>query len=335
MNDHKYLPFEYKSFARMYHYTAFFSGIVQANAKTDITPWLCGTYINCDFRSTCQINRFNYDVYSGWGQDEGVLIRKNAEISPLLAENIGIDFADLFRTMLDAGMYVYGIFNESCIPGKETYQKDPRPNDFLLTGYDDRLRVFHSAGYLSPKIYSRFSIPYDCLHTALQTLETPQYLLSGILPNPDFEYSLHLHRIIRETEGYLLSVRAQGERKPNECYGLDAVEALAAYYEGAATCGESIPYLYTRAFMEHKSFWVTRLSYLKKIGIPIPQKAILDAKKVYDTARRLHDAEEEQFQTLSQKTKQMIADGIRTSTAAEKAYLSEVVEILKKETVSS
>ena len=41
------LPFEEQPVMRMYHNMAFPTGIIQGNAKEDITPWLCGKCINC------------------------------------------------------------------------------------------------------------------------------------------------------------------------------------------------------------------------------------------------------------------------------------------------
>ena len=334
MESNKILTFEDNPYARMYHYVAFFLGIIQANAKTDITPWLCGKYINCDFRGTYRINKFNYEIFDYWGQDEGVLIRQSMEMSKPLADIVGLEPIGLFRSVLDAGRYVYGIFNERCIPGKQRYEGGHSADDFLLVGYDDRECVFHSVGYLAENIYAKFDVSYDNMRRALETLQSPQYIFYGLGVNPEFDFSLNLPRIAQETENYLSSVHGQRETKPDACYGMSAVETLAAYYENATENAEPIPYPYTRAFMEHKRFWIMCLSYLKKIGISIDDACLKAATEVYDLSQRLHGTETAQFDRLTKDTIRQIAQGIRESASVEQEYLPKVVEILQKEAAS-
>lgn len=59
------LPFEDKPIALMYQTCAFCMGIIQGNAKTDITPWLSSKFINCRFSPLAK-NKFIYYVFDRW-----------------------------------------------------------------------------------------------------------------------------------------------------------------------------------------------------------------------------------------------------------------------------
>ena len=52
------LPFDDYPIPSMYHNVAFPMGIIQGNAKGDITPWLCGKFLNCYFNANTE-NQFS------------------------------------------------------------------------------------------------------------------------------------------------------------------------------------------------------------------------------------------------------------------------------------
>ena len=69
----------------MYHHIAFPMGIIQGNAQTDITPWLCGKYINCSLaKDKNSQNRFTIYTSDLWGVEDYILMRQQIVLYPEL-----------------------------------------------------------------------------------------------------------------------------------------------------------------------------------------------------------------------------------------------------------
>lgn len=70
------LPFNDNPTVRSYNNIAFPIGIMEANTKTDITPWLCSLFINCRFVNNPKIESFNTCLVNGWDVAECSLIHQ-------------------------------------------------------------------------------------------------------------------------------------------------------------------------------------------------------------------------------------------------------------------
>lgn len=55
--------------------------------------------------------------------------------------------------MLDAGHYVFGRYNEYCIPQKKSYHTRYYVHDFIIYGYDKVEQVYYSAGYHTADVF--------------------------------------------------------------------------------------------------------------------------------------------------------------------------------------
>lgn len=59
-----------------YHNKAFPFGIIQANAPTDITRWLCTKCINTVFNPNSPQNKFDLAISDVWGTGEGLITQQ-------------------------------------------------------------------------------------------------------------------------------------------------------------------------------------------------------------------------------------------------------------------
>ena len=92
------LPFQDQPYTLMYHNTAFPMGIIQANSTQDLTPWLCGKYINCYFQTYSPSNKFVNCVTDHWAEKDGILSKERLELSLFLYEQLFDLFCLSFRS---------------------------------------------------------------------------------------------------------------------------------------------------------------------------------------------------------------------------------------------
>lgn len=281
------LPFEDHPYSLTYHYCAFPMGIIQANAKEDITPWLCGKYIDCWYDKN-SINQFTIYPADDWATKEKILLGQNIYLYKELFRSLYKDQLLQFRKMLDIGFYVSGLYNEEHIPGKWAYQRQYYMHDFLLIGYDDIAKEFISVGYLADGVFQRFNIPYENMRRAVDTLksETIRYRLWKY--NPDAKFELNLERVVSELSNYLHPTVLAPNGVTDKCRGIDAMRCLAQLYSETAESASQIDIRYTRGVMEHKFFMQMRMDYLCKNKFLNNASYAEATNWVYQMAERVH-----------------------------------------------
>lgn len=100
------LPFQEQPYNLMYHNTAFPMGIIQANATQDLTPWLCGKYINCYFKTFSGSNKFVNCITDNWAEKDQILFKQRLELAWEHYEIYFGNIISLLKNMLDLGINV-------------------------------------------------------------------------------------------------------------------------------------------------------------------------------------------------------------------------------------
>ncbi len=129
------LPFEEKPYELSYHNLAFPMGVIQAWAKEDITPWLCGKFINPCFAPDSPSNKFAINFNDPWYRQDGILLMQTVDLLPKSYALLPYSRNEWMRRMLSLGWYVHGTFNEEYIPDKDGYQKYYYHHDYFIIGY--------------------------------------------------------------------------------------------------------------------------------------------------------------------------------------------------------
>ena len=317
------LPFEDNPYTLMYHYTAFPMGIIQGNAKEDITPWLCGRHINCWFDKTW-INQFCICVSDNYGVSDGIITSENISVFPALLEELFENPLQLFRTMIDQGTYPNGSYNEEFIPGKYSYQKEYYSHDFLLIGYDDVEQSFISAGYLADRQFHRFSIPYESMAQAIKTMRASKCSYTFWRFQPNAVFRLNLSRIVSDLCDYLQSKTSLKIYSKKRIWGMEAVEQLIVFFAES----ECIDSRYTRGIMEHKFFMQMRMSYLFEKGYLKKESYCNLSTQIYKMSESVRMLSLKYNLTGNQSLIPKICETMREMQRLEREYLPAVLNDL-------
>ena len=281
------LPFDEYALPQTYHHLAFPMGIIQGNACTDVTPWLCGRYINCIFSPTIK-NKFNICLQDAWAQEDKILFYQRIDLLRNIFANLNFDILSLIRKLLACHQYVSGIYNEEFIPHRFAYGVKYYSHDFLLIGYNDIDRIFYSVAYLKNGKYQRFEIPYENMMDAVTSLESPKVALAAWAYNTEATYPLDLQRIAVGLEDYINSENSLKQyNHPMACFGLSGILELKNYFVREAESG-NIDLRYTRGLMEHKYFMQRRIEYLLSQGYLNRETFKTCSSDVYHLSEKVH-----------------------------------------------
>ena len=324
------LPFEDRPYSLMYHYIAFPMGMIQGNAKQDITPWLCGRYVNCSFEKNPRAyNKFTVYPYDMWGVGEQIMFMQHILLFHRLYQDVFDDEITLMRKMLSMGYYISGKYNEEHIPGKWTYQKKYRAHDYIIFGYDDISREFISASFLRDGKFQRHTIPYENMRRALETLRTYKRELYFWKFNTEFKFELNLDRVISELSDYLNSTTSLQIYADDRNWGIEAMQRLIGNYADACERNDEIDVRYTRGIMEHKFFMCLRMEYLVKNGFLTDPSYIEKAQQTYKMAETVHMRALKYNFTRKQSLGESIQKDMNDMLAIETAYLPLVLSELQ------
>ena len=277
------LPFEESPYIKMYHYLAFRWGIIQGNAKEDITPWMCNKHVNCTYNEKKPIIPFEIAIWDTWPD----LHIQYLQITREFTENMSWDLVDIWRRMISLGCYPRGAYNEEHIPAKYPYKKFYHSHDYLLIGYDDDERVFHSVGYLPGHEFKRFTIPYDNMRESLLSLRVPVMYLEFLSYAPVNGLALDIDTIMRDLSEYINSTTSVTMSKENVQFGMEAIRALNGRFAREGE-NEGIDFRFTRGIMEHKFLMKTRVDYLTKNGYAVDAGFCDAADLVYKMSEKIH-----------------------------------------------
>lgn len=322
------LSFENNPLSLMYHGTAFPIGIVQGNATTDVTPWLCGKYINCSFGPTF-INKFSISINDSWFVGDNILTQQRVDLYPQLYNSIfkkNIIF--YFKKMICNNCYIHGSYNEEYIPNKDHYQKSYFSHNFLLIGYDDSKESFLSVGYLKGQKFARYYIPYDCMEQSIETLKNPKFSFNFWSYNSSYLYVLNMNRIILELDDYLHSRTSMKIFSKDRFWGIEAITQLAEYYLQHCNLSNGVDNRYTLGLREHKSFMYRRIEYLVNNGVLSDYSYLDNAEQVSKLSNDVHLLGIKFNLTARNNILQYIKQNISSMISIEKSYLYDVLSEL-------
>ena len=157
------LPFNLKTIANTYQPEAFVSGIVFARSQKHM-PYFLSNYMRIIYDKNATVN-LGYYIDNHILKNHGLIKEECAFISMKYAVK-GVDFAQLAARALDNGKYVFGAFNDGCIPGKSAYPNQYFWHDYLLYGYEKD--EFISAAYLKDGFYREFKINMQDYNRAMK-----------------------------------------------------------------------------------------------------------------------------------------------------------------------
>ena len=318
------LPFEEQPYSVMFHHTAFPMGIIQANAKEDITPWLCGKYINWSLHR--QDPTYFSIVQDERGFGERILFVQRQELFPTTYRAIFGDIIEELKRMISLENYPYGFYNEEFIQGKIHYQKRYYLHNYLLIGYDDDQQVFYSVGYLADQRFQRYSIPYEDMRKALESLQNPKIVSELYKFNPDAKFELNLPRVIGELSNYLSSTPTLAG---DFDWGLAVYEKLIDFFISLGTDRKPIDIRQTRGVLEHKFFMKMRIEYLVKHGDLNDERYLTCADEVYRQAEQNHMLALKYNMTGKKNLISTLNENLKKMCLTEQKYLSDVLKELQ------
>ena len=279
------LPFEDKPYTIAYQNSAFPMGIIQANAREDIDPWLASKYINCRYHPG---NIFDICITDKWFCEDGKLLYQRVNLAKNLYADLSVDYIQLLREIIDLGFYPNGIYNEEYIPGKDNFQNSYFAHDYLLIGYNDEEQVFYSVGYLADRKFQRFIIPYGSMKQSLQTLKEPSIPFYILKYNVKAKYVFDTDAFLQDLSDYINSKTSVKSFHTDTYFGMQAIHEMAKDLLSRAKQKRRIDNRYTRALMEHKSLMVKRINYLiNEVGVNL-SKIQENATKVHTMAETIH-----------------------------------------------
>jgi len=318
------LPFEDQPYSLMFHHTAFPMGIIQANAKEDITPWLCGKYINWSIHR--QDSEYFSIVQDERGLNDEIMFVQRQELFPQTYRAIFGDIIEELKRAISLGNYPYGFYNEEFIPGKVHFQKRYYFHNYLLIGYDDSEQAFISVGYMEGQRFRRYPITYKDMRRALETLQTPKIISELCRFNPDAKFEFNLRRVTAELSNYLASAPSLGG---DFDWGMAVYKRLADLYTLLGKEGQPMDYRQTRGIMEHKFFMRMRMEYLFKQGYLSDGQTLTCAEEIYRIAERIHLLALKYNMTGRASLISAINQSLHEMSAAEQGYLPGVLETLE------
>lgn len=323
------LPFYPTPYTVMYHHLAFPLGILQGHSDIDIAPWLCGKYINCRFRLGKNIDqRYNIIIDDPWFTCENVFIFQNMILDSNLRQQLFRSYTQLLMYMLNQGCYPAGNYNEALIPCKSTYGSEYFRHDYLLTGYDKNMKLFHSVGYTDDAHFRFFDIPFDIMEQSLVTLVEKRVELCFWKINPSADFSINIHNIRNDICSYLNSSPAPYIPKDGYSYGLDAHKHLGNYLSFLSPRNAHRDLRYTRGFVEHKFFMHFRMNYLYQKGFLRSYEHVGQALSIYHRAMNTHMLALKFYPRPQQKLLNKMKELVDESVAIEMQYLPLVLSEL-------
>ena len=249
-----FLPYETDVESIALQTYAFPLGVIKANIK-NYDCWLCHKFVNF----TCSPDHV-YGLYDedAWGFKEGIVRKRKPQLTQEWFEDDCARIMEANRSQMDSGSYIFGVYDEYHIPLKKAYGKYPFRHGYILFGYDDEKRIYHSAGYLGDGHYRRFEISYTDYVKSLLALEIRRQYMYYYTPDKDYVPKVNIDHIKSEINNYLQSRTDKQETESERLYGLKALDSFQQY----VTNENHLDLRSGRGYMEHKRVMYERLKYL-------------------------------------------------------------------------
>lgn len=190
-----------------------------------------------------------------WGNWEGITTQQVFSIKKDLISLINVDLLNMFRTFLDHGCYVQGIYNEKHIPSKSAYEKENYNHDYLVIGYDDN--NFYSVGFVADSRFKHFLIPNQKFLDAVNDTGNSKVGINffnyneGMVPKPNIE------RMLSDLEKYISTANYMDCPTPNATsYGISTLMRLKDFFVNEVINHEKqyVDKRYSRVLYEHE--WI-------------------------------------------------------------------------------
>ena len=253
------LPFEKNPYIVSYHNKAFPLGVIQGNAKEDLTPWIAGKFINCYFNPEARLRKFEVYTTDPWGEGDGVNSSQTIRLDREMFDVLSIDVIQTVKGLLDSGYYVHGSYNERHIPAKKAYHREDFVHDYMLIGYEDS-GVFHSIGYTKSDRYEEFDISFEDYMKSLYHSPNKDITINTCKFHEEGNFKLNKSNLIMELSDYINSTNSLSIHY-NYIFGLDAVRELKKFVAATAK-KQGIDYRFLKLFNELKALMQLRIDYL-------------------------------------------------------------------------
>lgn len=312
------LPFTIDVPSIAYHNLAFPLGIMKANIN-NFDEWLCGKLIDCKYdHAQDKYNLFDSDL---WDYAHGVTQTQSFHITPDIFNCDAFDSIGIIRYMLDNGNYVFGLLNEKYLPMKKAYGEYDFVHDFLIYGYDDHQKVFHSAGYTSNGRYELYDMSYTDFLNSMKGFCFSRFAIYFHKIANDYTAKLDVPSIKAKIEKY---VNATDDNGGKDLYGIGVWSKLASSIRDKN--GSEIDIRFTRCFMEHKALMSHRLHCLADKGI-LTNKEVAQRydKSVLPTAEKVHLLSLKYNMKKQEEIRKKIADNVAQIINAEQALLCDAI----------
>lgn len=176
---------------------------------------------------------------------------------------------EVIKSLLDAGEYVIGIWNEQYIWCKKSYMNKYTAEHFLLYGYDDETRQFYSFGWKGSEL-AEFTVAYDIIGKALPLKNPPMHLLWGVSA-ADTDYSFDIANAVSELREF---INASGSNHDSCAFGYKAIEYLAFDVQTRQRVNGCIADRELLFLHEYAALMRIRIEYLLRSGV-ISDSALL------------------------------------------------------------
>lgn len=288
------LPFELNPIMQGYQYTAFPMSIIQGNAKSDLTPWLCGKHINCCYNTNQVSDKYSMSTCVSesycYTRGENVLKFQHISFEKETYRIVGLTLIEFVKKLIQTSHYICGNYDEYYIKSKRAYNKFHCRHDYILYGYDDEKQIFYSAGYTNRNVYEDFDISYDDYLKSLMHMDEDQIEFNIWRYNPEFEYKFDLKRVLMGFENYINSNCTKETSIEGYVYGIDSLRLLKQNFEESLhNKDENIDIRYTRNFVEHEYLMLLRIRYISQKIIQGFNDIANEYEYIYNKALLIHN----------------------------------------------
>lgn len=269
------LPFNLKTFTNTYQPEAFISGIVFAKGQKHL-PYFLSNYIRIMYNKDAAV-QLGYYNDNHLLKNDG-LIKEECGFIPMRYAVQGIDLAQIAVRALDNGKYVFGAFNDGCIPGKSAYPAQYYWHDYLLYGYEGD--AFISAAYLKDQHYKEFKINMQDYNRAMIIKESDVFIYM-LTYDEESPLGFDLPMVKWKLTDYVTSKRLSED---DAIYGISAFRWFADDIEYKADT--QLDMRYVCFAWEHKNLMRMRLEYMRYNGYISLSHDV--AEQYAEMAKRLH-----------------------------------------------
>lgn len=256
------LPFTTNVEAKTYQYSAHALGAITASIN-DAHLWASGKFLSVYFESNDQLHMNDADL---WSISEGVTTQTFMNVRATALNSYRTELLGLIKDKISTGNYIVGMCDEYYIPQKKAFQRYHFFHDYLVYGYDDSLRVFKSAGYLSHAKYDYYDIPYDAYLDSITLHNRSEIPLYFRYVDDQYTPKFPLLEVCNKLEEFLLSHAnlpyQAGEH--NRAYGISGLRRFHEYIINGRY--EKLDLRNSRSYMEYFHYMHFRLQTLASAG---------------------------------------------------------------------